>query len=50
MSEIYEKSWKAMTIDILKTVVLPLALVVFTEPLYRQPLYDESLKLAPEMQ
>ena len=40
----------AQVLDILKTVVLPLALVFLTEPLYREPLYNESLKLAPEMQ
>ena len=42
--------WKSTIFDLLKTVVLPLAVVFLTEPLYRQPLYDESLKLAPEMQ
>ena len=41
--------WKSTIFDLLKTVVLPLAVVFLTEPLYRQPLYDESLKLAPEM-
>ena len=40
----------AQVLDLLKTVVLPLALVFLTEPLYREPLYNESLKLAPEMQ
>ena len=36
--------------DILKTVVLPLAIVFLTEPLYKQPLYDESLEFTPELQ
>ena len=40
----------AQVLDLLKTVVLPLAVVFLTEILYREPLYNESLKLAPEMQ
>ena len=43
-------SWKSRTLDILKTVIVPLAVVFLTEALYKQPLYDESLKLAPELQ
>ena len=44
------QTWKVSLLDTLKTIVLPIAVVFLTEPLYRKPLYEESLKLAPEMQ
>ena len=44
------QNWKATLLDSLKTIVLPLVVVFLTEPLYRKPLYEESLKLTPEIQ
>ena len=50
MSQQTEKSSTSAILDSIKTIILPLALVFLIEPFYRQPLYDESLTLAPEMQ
>ena len=40
---------KSSTLDILKTVILPLAVIFIAECFYREPLYQESLELAPEL-
>ena len=41
---------KLRAIRLFKWVVLPLAVVFLTEPLYRQHFYDETLSEAPDMQ
>lgn len=38
------------SLRLLKTVVLPLAIVFIAELFYREPLYNESLSLIPELQ
>ena len=44
------QSLKVIAWDLLLTVVLPLAVVFGTEPLYRDTLYQTSLDIAPDLQ
>lgn len=44
------KDCKLRAIRAFKWVVLPLAIVFLTEPMYRQHFYDETLSEAPDMQ